>query len=64
MKFIDKGILALMAVAMMAFQTACTDEESALGIDLVDTTTLYDGMMDTIYADTAWTEYEDSLLTS
>ncbi len=64
MKFIDKGVLALMAVAMMAFQTACTDEESALGIDLVDTTTLYDGMMDTIYADTAWTEYEDSLLTS
>ncbi|MBR1549363.1 MAG: DUF4270 family protein [Bacteroidales bacterium] len=64
MKFINKGLLALTAVAMMAFQTACTDEESALGIDLVDTATLYDGLTDTLYADTAWTEYEDSLLTS
>lgn len=64
MKLLNKGLLALTAVAMMALQTACTDEESALGIDLVDTATLYDGITDTIYADTAWTELEDSLLTS
>ena len=64
MKIINKGLLALAAVALMAFQTACTDEESALGIDLVDTATLYNGQTDTLYADTAWTEYEDSLLTS
>ena len=43
---------------------ACTDEESALGIDLVDSTTHYTGYSDTLYADQAWTQFEDSLLTS
>lgn len=43
---------------------SCVDEESELGINLVDTTILYNGKTDTLYADKAWTEYEDSLLTS
>jgi hypothetical protein len=49
---------------MMVLPTACTDEESALGSDLVDTATLYNELTDTLYVDSAWTEYEDSLLTS
>jgi len=64
MKTINKGLLALTAMAMMVLPTACTDEESALGIDLVDTATLYNELTDTLYVDSAWTEYEDSLLTS
>lgn len=43
---------------------ACTDEESDLGIDLIDSTTLYEGFSDTLYADNAWSELEDSLNTS
>lgn len=62
-----KKILPLLLTTLLAASatlTACTDEESVLGIDLVDTTTLYHGQIDTLYADKAWTEYEDSLLTS
>lgn len=44
--------------------TACVDEESILGIDLVDSTTLYNGKQQILYADAAWTEPEDSLLSS
>lgn len=64
MKIFYKGLLALAAVVTMLLPTACTDEESALGIDLVDTATLYNGLTDTLYADNAWSEHEDSLLTS
>lgn len=64
MKTIWKGLLVLVAIFFVALHTACTDEESALGIDLVDTATLYDGLTDTLYADNAWTEKEDSLATS
>lgn len=55
---------ALLALLALPFFTACTDEESDLGIDLVDTTTLYQGLYDTLYADDAWTEYDDSLTTT
>lgn len=44
--------------------TSCTDEESALGMDLADTSMLFKENTDTLYADNAWTEFEDSLLTS
>ena len=44
--------------------SACSEEESDLGIDLTDPTTLYQGVCDTLYADAAWTEPEDTLLTS
>lgn len=64
MKHFTKDLMTLAAVAMALFQTACTDEESILGMDLVDTATLYNAQYDTLYADNAWTEFEDSLLTS
>ncbi|MBR1766228.1 MAG: DUF4270 family protein [Bacteroidales bacterium] len=64
MKNFIKGMLTLaVAVALTGF-VACTDEESALGIDLVDSTMLYSGITDTLAVDEAWTEPEDSLLTS
>ena len=49
---------------MVLTMSACTDEESDLGIDLIDSTTLYEGFFDTLYVDNAWTELEDSLVTS
>ena len=55
---------ALLALLALPFFTACTDEESDLGIDLIDSTTLYQGICDTLYVDNAWTELEDSLNTS
>lgn len=42
----------------------CTDEESALGINLVDENTLYDGMTATLTADRALSVRDDSLATS
>jgi hypothetical protein len=55
--------LLLLLLASLSF-TSCTDEESDLGIDLIDSTTLYEGIVDTLYADNAWTEFDDSLQTS
>ena len=43
---------------------SCTDEETNLGLNLIDSTTLYHGIYDTLYADNAWTELDDSLITS
>lgn len=43
---------------------SCSDEESDLGLDLVDSTTLYNGVCDTLYADNVWSERVDSLQTS
>ena len=56
--------LAIVLGMMIPLMTSCVDEESELGLSLVDTTMLYNGKADTLYADNAWTEYEDSLLTS
>ena len=54
----------LLAFLCLVPLTACTDEESDLGIDLIDSTTLYEGIADTLYVDNAWSELEDSLQTS
>ena len=54
----------LLSVIFIAPLSSCTDEESDLGIDLIDSTTLYEGFCDTLYADNAWSELEDSLQTS
>lgn len=54
----------LAATAVAGMTLSCTDKESALGMDLVDTTTLYNGICDTLYANDAWSEQEDSLLTT
>lgn len=54
----------LLFLAASTSFNACNDKESSLGIDLVDPSTLYKGEMDTLYADIAWTEHEDTLLTS
>lgn len=56
--------LWIAAALMTSALWACNDKESALGIDLVDTSTLYNGKCDTLYADNAWSEQEDSLLTT
>lgn len=54
----------ILALAIIGGLFSCEDEESALGIDLVDPSTLYYGITDTLYADQAWSQLEDSLLTS
>lgn len=58
--------MPLLALALLASTclTACEDEESALGISLVDPTTLYNGLSDTLYPGSAWSDTEDSLITS
>lgn len=56
--------LILLLPAVVLTMSSCTDEESELGLDLIDSTTLYEGFYDTLYADNAWTEFEDSLVTS
>lgn len=56
--------LAVVLGLMIPLTTSCVDKESELGMSLADTTMLYNGKTDTLYADNAWTEYEDSLLTS
>lgn len=60
-----KKIFSLTLCALMAtlLFVACSDKESDLGINLVDSATLYKGYTHTLYADDAWTELEDSLLT-
>ena len=55
--------LLLLLLTSLSF-AACSDEESDLGIDLIDSATLYHGIYDTLYADNAWTEFDDSLQTS
>ena len=54
----------LFAFVCLASLSSCTDEESDLGIGLIDSTTLYEGFADTLYADNAWSEIDDSLQTS
>lgn len=55
--------LAVLALGSMA-TTACVDEESALGVNLVDPATLYDGCRDTLYATDAYSLLDDSLMTT
>lgn len=56
-------MLVATLLAMACF-TACEDDESDLGINLVDPTTLYNGKTHTLYPNSAWSAPEDSLLTS
>lgn len=56
---------ALSALLLLCLlPVGCTDEESALGINLVDDNTLYDGQRATLYADRALSVRDDSLATS
>lgn len=55
---------AAIALLLTAALTACEDEESSLGIALVDPSTLYEGLTCTLYPDAAWSKPEDSLQTS
>lgn len=64
MKTTRKLLSLLLAVLCLAPLTSCNDKETDMGIALVDTTTLYEGIYDTLYADAAWSEQEDSLLTT
>lgn len=59
---LHKLLLPLTLLALAA--TACTDEETELGLGLTDPATLYNGKCDTLYADRAWTVRDDSLATS
>lgn len=53
---------ALLLLALLA--GACADEESRLGVNLVDNNTLYDGQSVTFTADRALSVRDDSLLTT
>ncbi len=65
MKHTLKRLLMLVALATTAtLATGCADEESDLGVSLVDPSTLYSGCLDTIYATDAYTLLDDSLMTT
>ena len=55
-------LVALLVLAVVP--CACVDEESDLGVNLVDHGTLYNGHTDTIFATAAYSSTDDSLLTS
>lgn len=58
-------ITTLAAVVLLAVGVgACTDEESDLGIGLVDPSTFFEGEHFTLYPDAAWSKIEDTLRTS
>ena len=59
-----KRILYTAACLLLLTVTACTDEESGLGVNLVDNNTLYNGHQATLTADRALSVRDDSLLTS
>lgn len=51
------------ALALMLVPTACSEDETELGMGLEDPSTMFDGQKDTVYLE-GWTIYDDSLLTS
>ncbi len=55
-------IAFLCALVSVSF-VSCTEDESSLGLDLQDPSTLFDGKADTAYG-VAYTVFDDSLLTS
>lgn len=59
-----KKLLWAAAALLLLAATACTDEESELGLGLTDPATLYNGHIDTLYASTAYSLRDDSLVTS
>lgn len=65
MKKTKRMLLALVALTMgMALTTSCDEKESDLGLNLQDPSTIYNGVKDTVYDITAYTVFDDSLLTS
>ena len=59
-----KLLLAATTALLLLAITACTDEESTLGLGLTDPATLYNAHTDTIYASGAYSLRDDSLVTS
>ena len=59
-----KSFILFAAVLAALLPTACTDDESGIGLSLIDPTTQYTGLHDTLYADYAYSQRDDSLLTS
>ena len=58
-------LLPLALISLFAlFSAGCTDEESALGINLVDSSLTYHGLTATLNADRALSVRDDSLLTT
>lgn len=53
----------VIALFLLSFFAACTEEESNIGIDLQDPSTIYQGVADTAYG-TAYFLLDDSLLTT
>lgn len=60
--FLKGSLLALLLLPFF-LTTACTDEETELGINLTDPRTLYNGIDDTLYANRSWSKIEDTMLT-
>lgn len=59
----NKTLLVLSVLAALC-AASCTDEDSALGTNLADPTTRYNGRHTTLYADKAYSQRDDSLVTS
>ncbi|MBR1784312.1 MAG: DUF4270 family protein [Bacteroidales bacterium] len=59
-----RAAMPLLLAAAALLPAACIDEESGLGLDLVDESTLFEGHRHTLYADRALSVRDDSLLTS
>lgn len=57
------NLFLFLFVALPLAFSACTDDETDLGISLTDPLTQFDGQIDTFYADRAWSRKEDSMLT-
>ena len=57
------NLFLFLFVALPLVFSACTDDETDLGISLTDPLTQFDGQLDTFYADRAWSCKEDSMLT-
>lgn len=53
-----------LAALLLVPAAACTDKETEIGLNLVDSTTLYDGKTHTLYANAAYSLRDDSLATS
>lgn len=56
-------LLPALGALLLAF-AACSDKETEIGLGLTDPSTLYNGKSDTLYATSAYSLRDDSLLTS
>ena len=64
MKRLTTLLLPVAAILLCLLPCGCVDEESTLGVNLVDSTTLYNGQTATLTADRALSVRDDSLLTT